>query len=131
MPRFKIVIKNVQKPSEEKTKEEFLWLCKSLGLLEPIDKQKIASSILKEVFKSPEPLTSNDIAEKVQMSRGSVVNHLNKLQTSGIIIKSGRTYIPRERSMEKIIEEMEKDVLRIFSDLKRISKEIDDDKSAL
>lgn len=127
---FKIVIKRVERPFSGSFEKEFEWLCRSLGFLEPIDKGKIASGIFRAVVVATEkgdPLTSNQIAEKVDMSRGSVVNHLNNLQRSGLVVRNGRQYLARSRSMFHTIEEIEEDIDRIFSRMKRIAKDIDEE----
>jgi len=127
---FKIVIKRVERPFSPNFDKEFEWLCRSLGFLEPIDRGKTASSIFREVVVATDhgkPLTSSQIADRVKMSRGSVVNHLNNLQRSGLIVRQGRHYLARSRSMFRTIEEIEEDIDRIFSRMKRIAKDIDEE----
>jgi transposase len=127
---FQIVIRRVERPFSDSFEKEFEWLCRSLGFLEPIDKGRIASSILREVVLATEkgkPLTSSQIAERVGMSRGSVINHLNNLQRSGLVVRQGRHYLARSRSMFRTIEEIEEDIDRIFARMKRTAREIDDE----
>jgi predicted transcriptional regulator len=128
-PTFRIVVKRIAKPVQsDDAWDEFEWLCQSLGFLEPIDKDKTAFSVLKEIVSASEKgeaLTSTAIAERVQMSRGAVINHLNNLLRSGLIIRHGRFYVSRSRSMQSTIEEIEEDVERIFLKMKKAAKEID------
>ena len=125
---FKIVIRRLERPLSSSLDDEFEWICRSLGFFEAIDRDKTASNIFREVVRATEkgkPLTSSEIAEKVKMSRGSVVNHLNNLQRSGLIVRQGRHYLARSRSMFRTIEEIEEDIERIFSKMKKTAREID------
>ncbi len=127
---FKIVIRRIERPFSGSLEKEFEWLCKSLGFFEPIDRDKTASEIFLEVVKATEenrPLTSSQLAECVEMSRGSVVNHLNNLQRSGLVVRHGRSYLARSRSMVRTIEEIEEDIDRIFAKMKKTAKEIDEE----
>lgn len=127
---FKIVIKRVERPFSSSTEKEFEWICRTLGFFEPIDRGKTAANVFKAVVGATEvgkPLTSSEIAERIKMSRGSVVNHLNNLQRSGLIVRNGRFYLARSRSMFRTIEEIEEDIDRIFSKMKKIAKDIDEE----
>ena len=127
---FKIVIRRLERPLSSSLDDEFEWICRSLGFFEAIDRDKTASNIFREVVRATEqgkPLTSSEIAERVKMSRGSVVNHLNNLQRSGLIVRQGRHYLARSRSMFRTIEEIEEDIERIFSKMKKTAREIDEE----
>ncbi len=127
---FKIVIRRIERPFSSSLKKEFEWLCKSLGFFEPIDRDKTASEIFLEVVKATEegkPLTSSQLAKRVEMSRGSVVNHLNNLQRSGLVVRQGRFYLASSRSMFRTIEEIEEDIDRIFAKMKKTAREIDEE----
>ena len=127
---FKIVIKRIEKPFSGSLDNEMEWICGTLGFLEPIDKGKTAATIFKEIVRATEqgkPLTSTELADKVDMSRGSVVNHLNNLQRSGLVVRHGRHYLARSRSMFRTIEEIEEDIDRIFARMKKTAREIDEE----
>ncbi len=127
-PTFKIVIRRIERPFSDDPFKELDWICQSLGFFEPIDKDKTASAIFREIVSSTEKrqsITSTSLAESVGMSRGSVINHLNNLLRSGLIIRVGRQYTPRSKSVYRTIEEIEEDVDRIFERMKKIAKAID------
>jgi len=127
---FKIVIRKVERPFSARAGDELDWICQSLGFFEPIDREKTASQIFKEIMKATdrgEALSSTAIAERVGMSRGSVINHLNNLMRSGLIIRQGRYYSARSRSVYRTIEEIEEDIERIFLRMKRTAQEIDEE----
>jgi predicted transcriptional regulator len=127
---FKIVVRRVERPFSGSMDKELEWICSSLGFFEPIDRGKTAASVFKAIVQSTEkgrPLSSTEISERVEMSRGSVINHLNNLQRSGLIIRDGRVYLARSRSMFRTIEEIEEDIERIFARMKKTAREIDEE----
>ncbi len=125
---FRITIKKIEPPFSHDLEEEFNYLCKCLGFFEQIDKEKTASAVFKEIVKSYDegrPLSSTELAERVGMSRGAVINHLNRLIASGLVVKEGRHYLPRSKSVLRTIRELEEDIDRIFSGMEKIAKKID------
>lgn len=127
-PTFKIVIRRVERPFSQDPLDELNWICQSLGFFEEIDSRKTASAVFREIVKATEEgvgLTSTAIADRVQMSRGSVINHLNNLLRSGLIVRDGRYYTARSKSIYRVIEEIEEDIDRIFTKMKRAAQELD------
>src|SRR3989338_5519157 len=64
---FKIVIRRVERPFSGSLDKELEWICSSLGFLEPIDRDKVAASVFKEIVQATEkgkPLTSTALAER-------------------------------------------------------------------
>ena len=66
-----------------------------------------------------------EIAEKLGLSRGTVVHHLAKLMDSGIVLREREGYILRESNMQDLIKDLHHDMERMFSELKDVAKEID------
>lgn len=125
---FKIVVKKIEKPFSSELGKELEWICMSFGFFEPIDREKTASNIFKQIVLATEkgkPVSSTALAKRVKMSRGSVINHLNNLQRSGLIVRQGRFYLSRSPSMFRTIEEIQEDIERIFEKLKKTAMEID------
>ncbi|MDO8538652.1 MAG: winged helix-turn-helix domain-containing protein [archaeon] len=128
MPRFRLMIRRIERPSRDSFEEEFNWLCKSLGFFEPIDKEKTASQIFMKIVKSTEQgkgISSTQLSESVEMSRGSIINHLNNLQEAGLIERDGRVYRTRASSVSGTIDELEADVMLVFQQMRKIATEID------
>ncbi|MEI7961575.1 MAG: helix-turn-helix domain-containing protein [archaeon] len=126
--KFKVVVRKVERPFNEDFEHQLAWICSSLGFFEPIDKEKNAAAVFKELVLATEngsALTSTAIAERIGMSRGAVINHLNNLLHSGLVEKNGHFYSARSRSMKRTIEEIEDDVERIFSQLKKAAEGLD------
>jgi len=125
---FRIVIRRVEMPFSSDTDHELEWICQSLGFFENIDKEKTASAIFREIVRAAEsnkPLTSSELSTKVKMSRGAVINHLNNLLRAGLIVRDGRHYLPRSKSVLRTIKEVEEDIDRIFRKMEETAKKID------
>ncbi len=125
---FRIVVRRVERPFSSDIDRELEWICHSLGFFENIDREKTASAIFREIVKAAEqgrPLTSTELSKRVNMSRGSVINHLNNLLRAGLIVRSGRYYLPRSKSVFRTIREVEEDIDRIFRKMEETAKKID------
>ncbi len=72
-------------------------------------------------------LTSDELADRLDLSRGTIVHHLNKLLESGIVVSSRNMYGLRVRNLEILIDELKKDVKRAMDDLKEIARQIDEE----
>lgn len=134
---FELSVKSIEPPFSNRIEEELDYLCKSFGLLEPLGKEKTTSQVFKELFNTShssikEPgqhgmLSSSELAKRMRISRGAVINQLNNLQRSGLVVKRGRLYGVRSNSILRTIEELEADVNKVFEKTKKIAKQIDDE----
>ncbi|HNV00878.1 MAG TPA: helix-turn-helix domain-containing protein [archaeon] len=126
--KFKLTIRKVDFSKQNDFDSKIAWICSSLGFFEMIDKNKNAAAIFKEIFLATsmgQVLTSTTIAQRIGMSRGSTINHLNNLVRSGLIEKNGRYYYARNKTMGGTINEIEDDLLHIFSRIKKVAENID------
>ena len=71
-------------------------------------------------------MSSDELAYRLGLSRGTVVHHLHKLLDSGIVVPTERGYILRVNNLQNLIDEVEKDTIRAITDLKKMAKEIDE-----
>ena len=127
--RQRITIVNIRKPAEHNVNQELQWLGSSLGLFNLRDKDKSCFRIFIELLKSAKQkhsLTSDDMAIKLSLSRGTIIHHVNKLMESGFVVHEGNTYILRVDNLKSLIDEIEKDIKRTCDDLKDIAEEIDE-----
>jgi len=126
--KSKLTLHTVALPKNENFDEKVAWICSSLGFFEKIDKGKTAATIFKEIYLAGmlgRVVTSTTIAQKIGMSRGSVINHLNNLLNAGLVEKGGKYYFARHKTMQGIIDELEDDMLHTFLRIKRVAKEVD------
>ena len=125
----RITIIQIRKPSQHSLNEELQWLGTSLGLFSERDRDKSCFRIFLELLKASKArrlLSSDDIAEQLQLSRGTVVHHLHKLIEAGIVIAEGKRYILRQENLGALIDEIRKDILRTCEDMLKTAKEIDE-----
>jgi predicted transcriptional regulator len=124
----KITIIKIRKPLRNELNEELQWVGASLGLFNLRDKDRSCFRIFVELLKSSkngDGLSSDEVAFKSGLSRGTVIHHINKLIESGLVIVEERKYILREAKLEPLIDEVEKDILRSLDGLRVIAKDID------
>ncbi len=124
----KITIIRTSKPAEKDINKELQWLGVSLGLFNLRDKDKSCFRIFIELLKaakSRNPITSDELAAKLGITRGTIVHHLNKLMDSGIVVPQRKGYMLRVENLSELIGELERDVNRICEDLKIIAADID------
>lgn len=132
--KFEIVLKSIEPPFSSKVDEELDYLAKTFGFLEPFGKQNSAGLVFKElaspgIFSCESGLqgmlSSTELSKRLGKSRGAVINQLNNLQRSGIIVKRGRLYGIRSKSMLRTVEELQSDVEKVFEKAKKVAKQID------
>jgi len=126
--QHKITIVRLKKPHKQNVNQELQWLGSSLGLFNLRDKDKSCFRLFIELLKSAkrkESLSSDELAYRLDLTRGTIVHHLNKLIEAGIVIRENNKYILRVDSLTQLIEEIRKDVKRTIDDLENIAAEID------
>ena len=124
----KITIINIRKPVERTINQELQWVGVSLGLFNLRDKNKSCFRIFIELLKSArkrKPLTSDELADGLNLSRGTVIHHLNTLMDAGLVIHDGNNYLLRVDNLSDLISEIEKDLQRTLGDLREAAKNID------
>lgn len=125
----RITIINIRKPAQKNINQELQWLGSSLGLFNLRDKDKSCFRIFIEFVKTAKlnyPLTSDELAYRLSLSRGTVIHHLHKLLDSGIVVPASKGYILRVNNLQELVDEVEKDTIRTISDLKKMAQEIDE-----
>ena len=119
---------SIRKPVQKNINQELQWLGSSLGLFNLRDKDKSCFRVFIELIKNAKlgkPLSSDEIAYSLGLSRGTVVHHLNKLLDSGIVMEAERGYILRVSNLRGLINEVEKDLERTLDELREMAEEID------
>jgi predicted transcriptional regulator len=126
----KIAVQDLR-PPEEKGEDDIEWICKSLNLFTKKDADKSAYRVFRILLESSiegEPKTSAEIAEELSLARGTVLFHMKKFSSSGLVRQvSGRRYTLRESCLEDTIEDMMRDAERMFERMRKIAAEIDKD----
>ena len=126
----RITIVKIRKPLQKNMNRDLQWFSESLGLFTERDKEKSCFRIFIELIKAArkkQTLSSDEIAFNSNLSRGTVVHHLNRLMESGLIVSHDNRYILRVDNLEELIEEIKKDVLKTLEDLRIIAEDLDDE----
>jgi len=123
------VIIDVRMPSTEDFESDVEWICKCFGFLEPRDKEKTATRIFKallDAMKEGKGLSSDELGEKIGLTRGTIVHHLNKLIQSGLAVHRGGRYELRGASLRRTVQEVKRDIQRVFENIEHVSQNIDE-----
>ena len=126
----KIMIVKLKKPSSSAMNADIQWFCQTLGLFGMRDKNSSCFRIFIELLKAAKgnyPLASDDLAYKLDLSRGTVIHHLQRLIESGLVSIEDGKYVLRVSNLEDLVAEIKKDTERVFGDLKEMAKDIDKD----
>ncbi|MEK6809319.1 MAG: HTH domain-containing protein, partial [Nanoarchaeota archaeon] len=115
----KVTVMRIRRGPEGNVNMDLQWLGNSLGLFGLRDKDKSCFRIfITLVKKADNPLSSDEIAERLNLSRGTVVHHLIRLMDSGIVVREKEGYILREQSLLRLIEDVKRDTESLFSALR-------------
>ncbi len=126
----KVIIIQLRKPSQRDVNKDLQWFSNSLGLFTERDKEKSCFRVFVELVKASRrqrPLTSDELALKSNLSRATVIHHLNKLIESGLVVPYNNRYILRADNFESLVEEIKKDILRVLSNISSMAGELDEE----
>ncbi|MFP4112654.1 MAG: ArsR/SmtB family transcription factor [Candidatus Woesearchaeota archaeon] len=124
----KITIISLRKKKNENINEALRWLGASLGLFNLRDKDQSCFRIFIELLKhskSQEGLSSDELAYRLSLTRGTVMHHINRLMKSGIVISNRNKYSLRVDNLASLVDELEEDMKRTISDMKKVATDID------
>ena len=119
---------NIRKPVQKNVNQELQWLGSSLGLFNLRDKDKSCFRVFIELIKNAKknfPVSSDELAYRLGLSRGTVIHHIHRLLDSGIVVQANKGYILRVSTLKELIDEVEKDLRRTCDELKEMAEEID------
>jgi predicted transcriptional regulator len=125
----KITIVKISKPVRKQVNVDLQWFAGSLGLFSLRDKNSSCFRLFIELLKAAKrnhPMSSDELAVRLGLSRGTVVFHLDKLISAGLVIVRGGKYILKESNLELLIDELRRDTEQIFEGLKEMAKDIDE-----
>jgi len=126
----RVTIIKIRKTEQKDINKDLQWLSMSLGLFGERDKEKSCFRVFIELLKSArkgQPLSSDEIALRTNITRATVIHHLNRLIETGIIIPIENKYFLRTDNLEMLIEEIKKDVIRVLEDMKQMATELDEE----
>jgi predicted transcriptional regulator len=124
----RITIIKTKQPDFESVNDALQWIGGSLGLFNLRDKDRSCFRIFIEILKASHTqdiISSDDLADKLNLSRGTVVHHLNKLLEAGIIINNRNRYELRVSSLSSLVEELEHDAKKMFEEMRTVAHQVD------
>jgi len=100
----RILLQDIRPPAKSSEGEDVEWLCRSLNLFTKKDADKSAYRVFRILLRSSlegNPKTSTEIADELDLARGTVLFHMKKFYDAGLVDRaSGRRYALREASLE-------------------------------
>jgi predicted transcriptional regulator len=130
MARFKIVIKDEELPFERDVDKYIKFLCNVMGISTKRDKDDTSCKVLKRIVvrsRRNGVITTKEICDEIEMSRGAVVNQINKMIKAGMLRKEGNYYVLRRKNLFRTILEIREDTLRLFNRIEEIAKKLDEE----
>lgn len=122
-----IRVRRLEKPLSRDPDNDINWICNAFGFSNS-DKDR-TPIIFREVLHASlkkKRVGSATVSEKLDITRGGVVYHLNHMIESGVIVRDGRAYRLRCTTLERTVDEVEEDMLRMFKRIKEVARGIDE-----
>ncbi len=128
--RQRIIIRDIEKPREDKADDDLKWICDSLGFASGRDIEETSLKIMAELlgqFREKDVVATEEIAKSLKIEAPTINHHLRNLMETGIIIREKRKVALRGRSFSDAIEEMRRDSDRMFERILEVAKRIDEE----
>ena len=125
----KITIISIRKQRHASINEQLQWFGQTLGLFNARDKDASCFRVFIELLKAAKhqiPMSSDDIAFKLDLSRGTVMHHIHKLMEAGLVINHANRYMLRVNSLDELVEELKQDASRTFETLHGVAHNLDE-----
>lgn len=125
----RITLLKIRRIDDQNINHDLQWIGNSLGLFNVRDKDSSCFRIFITLVKKSrnnEALTSDEIAGKLHLTRGTVVHHLTRLIDSGIVVRERKGYLLRENNLQRLVKDLHTDIESMFSELGDVAKEIDE-----
>lgn len=128
MPTLLIKIWHKEPPTPKSLDEDFMWLCRSLGLISARDKSATTAQVFKAIVIATKRfggITIPQLTEALGLSRTAIIHHLGEIWDTGLIIKEGMRFRLRRYNLTSTIEEIRQDLNRILDRIETIAEDID------
>ena len=124
----RITIIRTKRPDKDNVNEELLYLGYSLGLFSERDKDKSCFRIfivLLKALKTQTKITSDEIAARTNLTRGTVVHHLTRLMESGIVVNEKSYYMLSVDNLQELVELARGNISKTLDNLKAVARNLD------
>ncbi|MEK6874486.1 MAG: ArsR family transcriptional regulator [Nanoarchaeota archaeon] len=126
--RRRITIMYEKRPHLDSLNEELQFFGSSLGLFNLRDKDSSLFRIFIELLKAAKlkhPLSSDELAFHLGLTRATVVHHLNKMMESGLAIAQENRYMLRASSLPLLLDDLQRDFEHASKELRKVAQEIE------
>ena len=117
---IELTIQKRRRPTREEPDELLDYLLASLGFGRGVEKYR---EIIKKLIHNN--LTSTQLSQGIA-KRTTTVYYINKLIKGGLVVRRGVRYELREPTFERLVEEIRRDVERVFEDLVMVARKLDE-----
>ncbi|MAE13008.1 hypothetical protein CMO92_00445 [Candidatus Woesearchaeota archaeon] len=123
----RITIVRRERPERDNINDKLQWFGGSIGLFNQRDRDKSCFRIFITLLRSVKRggMTSDELAEDLGLSRGTVVHHLKKLRELGLVVGEGNRYRLEVNNLVDLVQNMQDEIKGAIGDLKVIAGEID------
>ena len=122
-----ITIKKIKRPKGSDLNNDLQIISHSLGLFTKRDKEKSCFRVFVEILKNKNGMAAESITLNTNLSRATVIHHLNYLMKSGLIVKKKHKYFLRAKNVEELIRQISNDINETLDDLKKTARNIDNE----
>ena len=123
-----ITLNNISEPAGKSMNDALQWFCDSLGLISLRDKDNSCYRLFIELLKASKlgkPLSSDELSSKLNLARGTVVHHLNRLIESGLVVVKDNRYSLKAKNLKDLISLVKKDVGSTLDNLEIVADKLD------
>ena len=124
-----IILRNLQRPKDIDVTNDIEWLGNSFGFSTGRDTERVITKILQNVLQEVAQqgsTSSENIANELDLSVQRVNYHLRTLMDAEFLFREKRRIFVKQVSVKSAVEEMRRDANRIFDNLSKIGREIDE-----
>ncbi|MBS3149523.1 winged helix-turn-helix domain-containing protein [Candidatus Woesearchaeota archaeon] len=124
----RITIIKISRLENYNINEDLQWFSNSLGLFGDRDKEKSCFRVFLEILKVSKVhagISSEQIAIRSNLTRATVIHHINTLISKGLIISKDNRYFLRVKNLEELVDLIRSDTIEVLKDLKKTAKDLD------
>ncbi|HLC62818.1 MAG TPA: winged helix-turn-helix domain-containing protein [Candidatus Nanoarchaeia archaeon] len=123
-----VTLYKIKRPEKLNINSQLQWFSQSLGLFNKRDKEKSCFRIfiaLVEAKKSSRYLSSDEIAEKANLTRATIIHHLKNLEDHGLIKKESNRYSLSCKNFSSIIQHLQEQFKQSLEELEDTANNLD------
>lgn len=116
--------------SKSDINEGLYWISQSLGLFNERDKEKSCHRIFIQLIKEKKNnknLSTQEIANKSNLSRATVLHHIEKLMSSNIVREADHRFELIDPNLSSIILRLKKEMNEYLEEMEKLSRKLDKD----